>query len=598
MTSRFWSGRGEPWEYDPGPPKNRSWARLFAETPNYRGLAVAVSGKDNYRWHFGPMFYRGRLGDGAVKVLVVGQEGAQDESLAHRSFVGGTGARMQYFLKHLGITESYLFLNTFVYPIQGQYVGAFPVLAQHEDSPIRAHREELFDYVASRNDLRLAIAVGKAAKESLASWVRSHGGKADQNRLHLAENDRISPRLKMVGVVHPGGASKGGALSAIVASFKAASTQVDKWAKADPTWLPPDPGVVREAPSAYKYRSAPIPFQDLPYGTAWRIGSGTTSSNRRDSQQSIQIFSEGGVYENRGDPVSYSGPGAGTAVGYAADPGDLAYEPPQKAYREYDLGPGSSFARLLQGGLAGRGWPDFEALGLPAHPSYGTGPIFRGRLGKPAILLIGDQESHDDLFTFRALTGEGGQRIQAFLRAAGVTKSYGILRVLPVDTLGASAVVVRAAVDDPGVRAIYSEAIKRSKPQVLVAVGPNSARLVDAIGPNVGAIVKIKSPGQSGYAADWRKTLNMLSGLTYKRDISGPSYDYQGEREQIPRQDLPYGSLRWQATSGSRGERARRQGAPTSDYYKFRMPGWAAGLKPALLSTSENVAAEKLKKTL
>jgi uracil-DNA glycosylase len=38
----------------------------------------------------------GRLDDSQVKVLVVGQEGAQDESLAHRFFVGGTGGRMQY----------------------------------------------------------------------------------------------------------------------------------------------------------------------------------------------------------------------------------------------------------------------------------------------------------------------------------------------------------------------------------------------------------------------------------------------------------------------------------------------------------------------
>jgi hypothetical protein len=571
---------------------------LFAETPNYRGLAVAVSGKDNHRWHFGPMFYRGRLGDGQVKVLVVGQEGAQDESLAHRSFAGGTGARMQYFLKHLGITESYLFLNTFVYPIKGQYVGAFPVLAQDEDSPIREHREELFDYAADRNDLRLAIAVGKAAKESLASWVRSHGGQADPDRLHLAESDRIAPRLRMVGVVHPGGASKGGALSAIVASFKAASGQVDKWAMANPAWLVPDSGAAREAPSAYKYRSAPIPFQDLPFGTAWRIGSGTTSSNRRDGQESIQIFSEDGVYENRDDPVSYSGPAAGTAVGYAADPGDLAYEPPKQEFREYDPGPGSGFARLLQGGLAGRDWPDSKALGLAAHPSYGTGPIYRGRLSKPSILVVGDQESHDDLFTFRALTGEGGQRLQAFLHAAGVTRSYGILRVLPVDTIGATAATVRAAVDDPRVRAIYSEAIKRSQPKMLVVVGPNSARLVDAVAPNVAALVKIKSPTQSGYAADWRRALNTLSGLTYRRDEPGPSYDYQGERVQIPRFDLPYGTLRWQATSGSRAERAKRNNSPTSDYYKFRMPGWAAALDPAPLSAGEQAAAQTLKQAL
>ena len=100
MGDALTSGRGDPWEFDPGPPRNRKWLRLFAATPNYRGLATALTGEDEFRWHHGPMFYRGRLGDDQVKVLVVGQEGAQDESLSHRSFTGGTGGRMQFFLNH------------------------------------------------------------------------------------------------------------------------------------------------------------------------------------------------------------------------------------------------------------------------------------------------------------------------------------------------------------------------------------------------------------------------------------------------------------------------------------------------------------------
>src|SRR5829696_385263 len=72
--------RGNIWEHDPGPPAASGWAELFAETPNYRGLGRAVLGKEAFRWHHGPMFFRGRL-DGSAKVVVVGQEGAQDESL-------------------------------------------------------------------------------------------------------------------------------------------------------------------------------------------------------------------------------------------------------------------------------------------------------------------------------------------------------------------------------------------------------------------------------------------------------------------------------------------------------------------------------------
>ena len=146
MWEQYWKDRGSPWDFDPGPAKNRSWSRLFAETPNYRGFGVAMSGNEEFRWHFGPMFYRGRLGDQQVKVLVVGQEGAQDESLSHRSFTGGTGGRMQHLLGHLGITRSYLFLNTFVYPIFGQYNGLLPIIAQNPASPIAQHRRALFDY--------------------------------------------------------------------------------------------------------------------------------------------------------------------------------------------------------------------------------------------------------------------------------------------------------------------------------------------------------------------------------------------------------------------------------------------------------------------
>ena len=65
--------RGNPWEHDPGPTAASGWAALFAETPNYRGLGRAVVGREAFRWHHGPMFFRGRL-DGSAKVVLVGQE--------------------------------------------------------------------------------------------------------------------------------------------------------------------------------------------------------------------------------------------------------------------------------------------------------------------------------------------------------------------------------------------------------------------------------------------------------------------------------------------------------------------------------------------
>lgn len=489
-------------------------------------------GREAFRWHFGPMFYRGRLGDRQVKVLIVGQEGAQDESLAHRAFVGGTGARMQHLLNHLGITRSYLFLNTFVYPIFGQYVGALKTLAQHADSPIRRHRHEIFDYLVARNDVHLAIAVGTAAKKSLAGWVVAHGGHANPAKLHEADASVVSPNLRIIGVLHPGGAT-GGALTAIVADFKRALAQVETWSQQDPGWLPPDGKATRK-------------------------------------------------------------PAAGSDLGYIDDPGDLPYEPPRRAYTQFDRGPGAAWAQLLQGGDPGFPWPDPAAVGLRHHPSLGHGPIYRGRLDHPAALVLADQGCHDDLFTGRALTGNDGQHVQAFLRAAGLTRSYAIVRVLPLDTLGEPGAAVRKAVDNPQIRALYGEVVRRARPDVLLTIGPLAKRLADHLELTGIPVVDMIVHGRAGWLRSWQLALAELGSLAYRTDVLNPTFSYDGGREQIPRIDLPYGTLRWQGTSGDRGQRARLNGQPSFDYYRISMPSWAAALPPGALSAADAVAVGQM----
>lgn len=203
----FRAKRGELWEHDPGPdvntPAGRGYAELFANTPNYRAIGQfmlangANDRSDKFRWQFGPMFYRGRLGQNQVKVLIIGQEGAQDENVSDRSFTGGTGGRMQNMLGYMGLDRSYLFINTFVYTITGQYADYAPVLengrltwrnllqpnmlllAQDPRSPIVQHRNALIDHVieANRDSLKLIIAVGGAAQDSLSTYIQSRGGE-------------------------------------------------------------------------------------------------------------------------------------------------------------------------------------------------------------------------------------------------------------------------------------------------------------------------------------------------------------------------------------------------------------------------------------
>jgi len=595
MTDDYLAGRGHPWDYDPGPPANRRWPRLFAEAPNYRALGKAVLGREGFRWHFGPMFYRGRLTDGDVRVLVIGQEGAQDESLAHRSFIGGTGARMQHFLNHIGITESYLFLNTFVYPIFGQYGSdGLRWLAQSVESPIARHRGAIFDYLLERNDVRLVVAVGTAAKESVATWVRSRGGACSGiSDITTCDGTVLGPKTRLLGVRHPGGAGKGGEVSKIIADFKKAIRRVEAWSEDDPDWLPVDPGAARLPADTYKYKSAPIPFRDLPLGISWRLGRGGTSSNRKDNQRAIQIFSDAGKYNAT---VPYPGSVAGSEEGYAQDTPDLPYEPPKKRYRDYDRGPGKSFARLFMGGETGLRWPDFAALGVKSHVSFGCGPLFRGRPTQARVLVLADQESNDDLLMARALTGEGGQHLQEYLRSFGITKSYLMLRVPPVDTSDLEASRIDAIVDHPQVRALYAaiarRVLERSRSPFALVVGPHARRLAGHVLPTALPNVRIKAWHQSGALADWRNALDEIRAISFRKDVSSPSFEYDGARGQIPRFDLPFGTLRWQGSSGDRTQRARVGGKPSPDYYKLSLPQWVFELHPAPLSDEEQDAVE------
>lgn len=599
--NKYWKDRGYPWEYDPGPPKNRSWARLFAKTPNYRGLGKEVIGREKFRWHFGPMFYRGRLKDNSVKVLVIGQEGAQDESLSHRSFTGGTGARMQHFLNYISITESYLFLNTFVYPIYGQYYSSLEWLAQDPDSPIVQQRHKIFDYVLKRNDVHLVIAVGNAAKESVVTWIESRGGTCHQGSKDISKctASNLDPATKVIGVVHPGGAGQGGSIDAIKNDFKNAMKKIKDWMDEDPNWLPPDPSGSRQFDQPYEYRGAPIPFRDFTYGFPFRLGRGGTSSNRTDLQRSIQIFSAGGKYNARGASLSYSYQAEGSKEGYSEEAKDVPYEPPKTRYRDYDKGPGRRFAKLLLGGGSGLEWPDFEAMGATAHSSFGHGAVYHGRPSNANVLIFADQQSHDDLFTGRALSGESGQRMQAVLQSMGIIKKYVILRVLPIDTLDLDENTVNNILSHPQTLKIYQAILDKIKSRnkdlrLILTFGSNSRRLLQSLDRGNLSLVNLKAWKEEAALQDWQNKLQSIKHIDYEKETPNPSFNYNGSRSQIPRIDLPYGVPRWIGTSGDRGSRPidNTTQKPSPDYYKIYMPTWAYQLQPLPLSKKEQYAVD------
>jgi hypothetical protein len=590
--------RGNPWEYDRGPSSSGGWAQLFADTPNYRGLGLAVVGREAFRWHHGPMFFRGRL-DGSARVLVVGQEGAQDESLSHRSFTGGTGARLQYLLRFLGFDRSYLFLNSFVYPIFGQYTQDLRPLAQDPRSPVAAHRNRIFDKAVIDGDVRLVIAVGRAAKESVATWIAAHGGTAEPEMLDTASLGSLPDRVRAVGVLHPGGAS--GSTATIQADFARAIGRIGDWLQADPGWLPGDTGVPRDLTAPFPYSSLASPFRDFPFGTCPRLGSGGTSSNRSDDQRSIRLFSAAGKYNARGANLSDPSTADGSNEGYADDPGDLPYEPPRAAPRTFDPGPPADLARLLAGGEPGFGWPDFSALGVTADPSFGTGPMYRGRFRQLSMIIVADQGSDDDTFAARALSGEAGQYFQGFLRAAGLTRRYLIIRTLPVDTLDLSPAARLALAADPLVLALHRELLRRLRAKnagvtAVLAMGPGARQLAPNAIPAGMDVIGLAAYGEPDFQASWQAALTQLAGRAYTRDLASPTFTAPTARSQLPRIDLPYGFTRWVGTSGDRAVRPIDTdiGKPSPDYLKLFLPTWVASLDPAPLSPSEQLAVKEL----
>lgn len=579
------AGRGDPWEHDPGPPRNRRWARLFAETPDYRGLGGATaSAGERFRWQFGPVFYRGRLGDNQVKVLVVGQDAGSDEALGHRAFVGESGSRVQHLLSHLGITRSYLFLNTFVYSITGQFGGRVQELALDPDSPIARHRHQILDYAAARNDLRLVVAVGRAARESVLAWNRSRGGTGDGGggELHLLDASAIGPRVRLVDVMHPGAGAQGAATE-VAASFTTAAERVLGWTQDHPGWLPVDTDGQRGSASGFRYERAPVPLRDLPFGTPWRLGSGGTGTTRRDDGRSIEI--EPGVRQT-GDPTYPAEASGGGPDGYDDDVDDLPWEPPRSAV-EFDRGPSPAMARLLVGGSAGLAWPDFAALGVPGTGVYGGGQLYRGRFTGVRVLVVADQAAHDDLVWGRAFAGEVGQRFQGLLAALGITRSYLVLRTLPVDTAGLSAGKVWALADRPDVvalhRAVTGRVLDDNQVAAVVTVGPHAERIAGRLDLDSQPVVALPPWSASGAADAWIQAHGRLRSLGIPIDQPPTATTWDGARAQIPRADMPFGFPRWQGSSGDRVVRSKKvAGAdPSPDpAYKVWAPRWVDALDP------------------
>jgi hypothetical protein len=148
--------------HDPGP--GADWQRIFAKAPLdfYRNHPAR-----RFRIEFGPVYYRGRL-DGTARVLIVGQDPSTDELLVHRAFIGHSGQRLQGLLRKIGLSRSYIMVNTFLYGVYGQFDSELRGISLQD--PLLSYRNQVLDELAGRNQLAAVVTIGAGARHAVESW--------------------------------------------------------------------------------------------------------------------------------------------------------------------------------------------------------------------------------------------------------------------------------------------------------------------------------------------------------------------------------------------------------------------------------------------
>jgi len=133
---------------------------------------ASVYPPDQFRVEWGPIFHRGRL-DGSARVLVIGQDPAQHETIVRRILVGEAGRRVQGFLAKLGITRSYVFINTYVYSVYGSVKAR-----TRKDPSLIDYRNRWLDALLVGSQVEAVVALGQAADEAWQFWKATPAGQS------------------------------------------------------------------------------------------------------------------------------------------------------------------------------------------------------------------------------------------------------------------------------------------------------------------------------------------------------------------------------------------------------------------------------------
>lgn len=127
---------------------------------------------DQFRVEWGPVFHRGRL-DGSARVLVIGQDPAQHETIIRRILVGEAGRRLQGLLAKLGVTRSYVLVNTFLYSVYGSVKAR-----TRRDPRLVAYRNRWLDALLVGRQVEAVLTLGTAAAEAWQLWKATPAGQA------------------------------------------------------------------------------------------------------------------------------------------------------------------------------------------------------------------------------------------------------------------------------------------------------------------------------------------------------------------------------------------------------------------------------------
>ena len=143
----------------------------------FRTLASEYPGEDIYppgqfRVEWGPIFHRGRL-DGSARVVVIGQDPAQHETIVRRILVGEAGRRLQGFLAKLGITRSYVLINTYLYSVYGSVKAK-----TRRDARLIDYRNRWLTALLVGKQVEAVVALGGAADEAWQFWKATPEGQA------------------------------------------------------------------------------------------------------------------------------------------------------------------------------------------------------------------------------------------------------------------------------------------------------------------------------------------------------------------------------------------------------------------------------------